>query len=168
MLNQRRAYTLIELLIVIAIIGLMAVLAVPAFASYTRKVAVAQKADDVVALMKRAYTLSKNPDNGGLSYQITVETGTNSVFLKSSNGGSLEQVDKVTADSDQIFNCPNSSGCPVMNFPTDVDSGWSVTISGSVYTGSELFQLSGADQYDINISTGASNGVPYKITAEKM
>jgi len=166
MLKKLRAYTLIELLMVMTIIGMMAVLAVPAFATYSRKEEVAQKASDVVALLKRGYILSKNPDKNVSFYQITVATGDiNSVFLTSStgSGSTPEQVDKVTGEKNQIFNC--RLGCPTLTFPTDADSGWSVAISGSAYTGSELFELTGVDSYIVNISTG---GTLYNVTAARM
>ena len=165
-MSKKRAYTLVELMIVMAIIALMAVLAVPAFASYGRKQAVAQKSNEIVGLLKRGYVLSKNPDKDILSYQITVVTGAvNSVFLKSSGSTTVQEVTHITADNGETLLCPNTSGCPVINFPTNTDSGWSVTISGSAYTGANLFQLSGADQYNFSISTGSSL---YNISAVKM
>ncbi|MFA7244433.1 MAG: prepilin-type N-terminal cleavage/methylation domain-containing protein [Patescibacteria group bacterium] len=58
---KKRAFTLIEILIVIAIILLMAAAAIPAYQNFGARQEVVLKADEVKALLDRAYAYSQNP-----------------------------------------------------------------------------------------------------------
>lgn len=60
-LAKSKAFTLIELLIVIAIILLMATAAIPAYQNYGAKQEVTMKAEEIKALIDRAEAYSKNP-----------------------------------------------------------------------------------------------------------
>lgn len=64
LIARRRAFTLIELLIVISIIFLMAVVAIPAYQNYGARSEVSLKADEIKALIDRAKAYSENPSQG--------------------------------------------------------------------------------------------------------
>jgi prepilin-type N-terminal cleavage/methylation domain-containing protein len=57
------AYTLVELLISLAIFALLTALAVPAFSRYSANTDFKQKADEVKELMNQTYISSLNPEN---------------------------------------------------------------------------------------------------------
>ena len=79
---KHKAYTLLELTIVIIIMALVAVLAIPASARYGNSQAYDQKAAEVKELMNQAYTLSRNPEKDVLTYSIAVNSGGTEFVLK--------------------------------------------------------------------------------------
>lgn len=63
-LRSKKAFTLIELLIVIAIILVMAVTAIPLYQNYGANQSVVLKAEEIQAMLDRAYAYSQNPAQG--------------------------------------------------------------------------------------------------------
>lgn len=76
---SKKAFTLIELLIVIAIMVLMVAFAVPQFQKYGKRSALSSKAEEFKLLIENAYQYSKNPELGYKGMVITLNfiNGTN-------------------------------------------------------------------------------------------
>ena len=60
---MKKAFTLIELLISISIILLMAVVAIPAFDSYSNRLDTAAKAEEIKYIIEKAYSITASPEN---------------------------------------------------------------------------------------------------------
>lgn len=71
MMISKKGFTLIELIIVIAIILLMAVVSIPAYQNYGAKSELSLKADEIKALIDRAEAYSRNPQQGNNCAQVT-------------------------------------------------------------------------------------------------
>lgn len=73
---MKRGYTIIEILVVLAMIGLLAGFGIPAFQNYGQRSVFNQKVDEVKELMNEAYMSAKNPSSSDLSitnYIITYD-----------------------------------------------------------------------------------------------
>jgi len=71
-LNQRKAFTLIELMIVVAIVGLLAAVALPAFIAYIRS----SKTSEAVSNVRKIY-------DGEVSYYMTLHANRSGEQLES-------------------------------------------------------------------------------------
>lgn len=91
-LRKLKGYTLIELIVVIAIIGVMTVFAIPAFARYGKNSDFNQKVDEIKILFDQGYLLSKNPENSQI-VQYEIGFNTDYVYLQSCN---LADIDPIT------------------------------------------------------------------------
>lgn len=67
-----KAFTLIELLIVIAIITVMAVIAVPAFNTYGARAEIEAKAEEIKVAIDKAYAFSQAPEQGTDGVNVTI------------------------------------------------------------------------------------------------
>ena len=74
-IRKQKAYTLLELIVILIIIGILSVLAIPSFMNYGKKQALSQKADEVKQLIDQAYILSQNPEKDALSYEVFADKG---------------------------------------------------------------------------------------------
>jgi len=73
---MRKAFTLVELLIVIAIIAILAAIAIPQYTKYVKKAAVANAQAQLSACVSAA--MAAYADNGTTSYNCTVDLGNGS------------------------------------------------------------------------------------------
>lgn len=73
---KQKAFTLIELLIVIGIIGVMAVLAVPTFNDYGAKAELDNKTDQIKLILDTFYQKSVSPDGGSNGSFVAIGTDT--------------------------------------------------------------------------------------------
>lgn len=75
--NLKNGYTLVELLIVIAIMVVIALFGVPAISKYNRMSEFRQKTEEVKGLFGQTYAMALNPTNTGtVSYRIVFDTST--------------------------------------------------------------------------------------------
>lgn len=68
--KNKKAYTLIELAVIIVIIAILATMAIPAFSNFGKKQDFNQKAEEIKQLMDQTYLLSRNPEKDALSYEL--------------------------------------------------------------------------------------------------
>ena len=71
-MKQKKAFTLIELMITIAIIAIMAILAVPAFNQYAANNEIASKAEEIQSIIQRTYSQGMSPPPGANSAHIWI------------------------------------------------------------------------------------------------
>jgi len=101
------AFTLIELLITVAIILLMAVLSVPAFNQYAANNEVSSKAEEIKSLLEKAFSSGMTPPQGANKIRIWVNpdnpSGTNrKVVIQAANSSVFAYV----AYDPSIFSFP--------------------------------------------------------------
>lgn len=108
--SSRMAFTLIELLIVVAIILLMAAAAIPAYQSYGAKSELSLKADEIKALIDRAEAYSQNPAQGQNCAQvflvapdnIKIQFGSFTASNPGANGCTIDSTQSVISSKDMI------------------------------------------------------------------
>jgi prepilin-type N-terminal cleavage/methylation domain-containing protein len=71
----KNGYTLVELVIVIAIIGLLAVFGIPAFERYGNYSKLDQKSEEVKQFIAKTQLLARNPENTDIKNYIFVING---------------------------------------------------------------------------------------------
>lgn len=80
---ERKGYTLIELLIVIAIVGIMAGIGIPGFAAFGKNSVFQQKISEIKSAMNQVYYLSRNPEDSIVKYyELTKDPEDNLVFRR--------------------------------------------------------------------------------------
>lgn len=75
--EKLKAYTLIELIIVVVIVGLLAAITIPLYANYGGRQVYKQKVEEVGALINQTYYLSKNPEKDVQAYELTGDNDSN-------------------------------------------------------------------------------------------
>jgi type IV pilus assembly protein PilA len=129
-MNQQKGFTLIELMIVVAIVGILAAIAIPAYSDYTTRARVSE-AIGFAAAAKTAVSESvistgtlpesnaaaglAEPDEITSTYvkSLTVDKGVITVEIQSTNNA--------TVDAGQIILTPN---------PTSAGVNWECSVSG--------------------------------------
>lgn len=94
-MNAQKGFTLIELMIVVAIIGILAAIAIPAYQNYTKKASDNACLAEVKGLAGKAFLDLNNPNgavttvfptpsacDSTLAYSITAATGETPALLK--------------------------------------------------------------------------------------
>jgi len=66
----RKAFTLIELMIVISIIGILAAVAIPMYADYTKKARTSEVPENLKVIVKEQLTFSFNPINSNYATDL--------------------------------------------------------------------------------------------------
>ncbi len=95
---KTRAFTLIELLIVIAIIMFMAATAIPLYQNYGANNEVALKADEVKAMIDRAYAYSESPAQNNNCAQVSNVDGEIRIQFGSINADNFSLTDGCVID----------------------------------------------------------------------
>ena len=87
--NFARAFTLIELILVLTIIAIIASIAVPAVSTFEKKQRTGETADDIVVLARwaRAESVAR-----GVSYRLNFSPGDGHYWLTVQNGASYENI----------------------------------------------------------------------------
>lgn len=93
-----KAFTLIELLIVCAIIGLMTVLTIPFFSRYGARSEFNLRSIEVKSLIEQMGNMAKNPKQGISRYVIKADTIAKTIELHE-NDGTGELIKKITLPS---------------------------------------------------------------------
>ena len=87
--NSVCAFTLIELILVLAIIAIISSIAIPAVANFEKHQRVSETADDIVALARWARTQAIG---NGVSYRLNFSPGDAHYWLTVQNGASYENI----------------------------------------------------------------------------
>jgi Tfp pilus assembly protein PilE len=152
-LNNLKAYTLMELVIVVVIIGMMVIFAVPAFDKYGKNQAFSQKIEEVQALISQTQTFAKNPEKDVLMYE-TVSDPANKFVLKrclqvsagrcSSVAGEFSvvkevallpsEVRQISGTTESYLACPTNLGTPCATNSADKFSFRDTDVSSSLKT----------------------------------
>ncbi|MBO7127979.1 prepilin-type N-terminal cleavage/methylation domain-containing protein [bacterium] len=88
---MKKGFTLIELMIVIAIIGILAAVAIPMYSDYTKKSRTSEVATNLKEVVKMQILWKEDPDKGGKStaeFAILI----NSIGYKTSSGKTASDV----------------------------------------------------------------------------
>ena len=90
---MRKAFTLVELLIVIAIIAILAAIAIPQYTKYVNKAAAASAQAQLSSCLSAA--LAEFADNGTTSYTCKIKTddGATDVTITLDSNGNLQSID---------------------------------------------------------------------------
>jgi len=143
--KKQKAYTLIELAVIIVIIAVLATMAIPAFSNFGKKQDFNQKAEEIKQLMDQTYLLSRNPEKGALSYELVSDnTGTLSKFVLkkckadimadyrcNSNSSEYEVVKTVSLLENQTVQGNNDSYLACSSNPSDGCKSTSISILDS-------------------------------------
>ncbi|WP_456455155.1 prepilin-type N-terminal cleavage/methylation domain-containing protein [Thermovibrio sp.] len=90
---MRKAFTLVELLIVIAIIAILAAIAIPQYTNYVRKAAAANAQSTLSSCLSAA--MAQFADNGTKTYDCKVDLGNGTskdVYIILNDTGNLEYI----------------------------------------------------------------------------
>jgi prepilin-type N-terminal cleavage/methylation domain-containing protein len=148
--NMFRGYTLIELLVVISLIGLMAVLGIPAYTKYGETTSCRQKAGEIQELFNQMYKLKANPtSNTVTNYYITMTSFGGSDYdsfgLYSKPGPVLINTVKLSKTSYSLDLGADSAGEPILTANVDCSTTASKACAFEQYSSLELrFTIMGA------------------------
>jgi type IV pilus assembly protein PilA len=129
MMKKKQGFTLIELMIVVAIIGILAAIAIPAYQDYTVR---ARVSEGLTLAAAAKTTVSENATNGLNDLQLgwTAPTATDNVTSVAINGGNGEITITYTARAGNgtIIMTPTAGGAALAPpaVPTDAIS-WDCT-----------------------------------------
>lgn len=105
---MKKAYTFIELLIVISIIALMAVVAIPSFSNYGKKAELDNKAEEIKYLIEKAYADAVSPAIGLNGSMVEFATGPSSE-VRVKRGVFSDECKKDINDDNCAFTYNNSN-----------------------------------------------------------
>jgi prepilin-type N-terminal cleavage/methylation domain-containing protein len=91
--RQRAAFTLIELMIVVCILGVIAAIAIPSFASYARRARASESANNLNAMFKAAAALYMSERSGrGVTSTVVTNCVVEPTAVTPANPGASKQV----------------------------------------------------------------------------
>lgn len=98
--SKSKAFTLIEILITLAIIAMMTVIAIPTFSNYGEKADFSQKMDQVQELINKTIIQSQNPTQGNNGAEALI------YFQNPNNNGVYLYDRKIADDGSSVSNSP--------------------------------------------------------------
>ena len=104
---MKKGFTLIELMIVIAIIGILAAVAIPMYSDYTKKSRTSEVAPNLKEVVKMQFLWKEDPNLGGKTIEPWA-SNLKSIGFKTSKGTFATSVDGCTDSTDST---PNSYAC---------------------------------------------------------
>jgi len=128
-LREQKGFTLIELMIVIAIIGILAAIAIPNFISYRDKAYCSYAEGDAQNILAAISCYFSEPGNQSLSSMTRLESGPCKVTLNGNNQATLTEANDVftVTVTDASTRCPRSNdGALVYTtyMGTSLEPGW--------------------------------------------
>ncbi|HOX41884.1 MAG TPA: prepilin-type N-terminal cleavage/methylation domain-containing protein [bacterium] len=94
-----KAYSLIELLIVVSIIGMMAVFGIPSYQRYGKVSQFRDKTEEIKNLVERTYYLAKNPEGNDVTeYTLKIKTS-NLTLYKSGSTAPISVISSAPGES---------------------------------------------------------------------
>lgn len=104
-----RGFTLIELVVTVTIILVMTLLAIPAFNTYSANSEISAKAEEIQALLEKAYALSQSPPSGKSIIYFNIFGSQKKVVLSTDQLGANEVIDSITLPSNMFFDNPGKN-----------------------------------------------------------
>jgi prepilin-type N-terminal cleavage/methylation domain-containing protein len=106
----RKAYTLIELLVAMGIMGLLLTVGIPSFSGFNNSINFKDKVDEVNSLINQTYLMSRNPDSlSTVQYQVSVDVD-DSTKLNLSNCIEVDAVSGLCINDNVIKTVTLSAG----------------------------------------------------------
>ena len=97
-MNAQKGFTLIELMIVVAIIGILAAIAIPAYQNYTKKAVDNACMADTKAYTSKYMIWANDPDNGAEAAAPTVPDASATCTIGQPAAGATTVVGTITAN----------------------------------------------------------------------
>lgn len=108
--GKKRGFTLIELIVVIAVLGILVTIGVPRYLGYTKDAKVATMQADTKIVEQAAYQYALNNDDAwpiGEEYQVTWEDQINTEFSLDGNAYEIDY-DKIKGSIRSLSNKPEA------------------------------------------------------------